>query len=48
MNQIAKFLFENSPFDAFVSAWWVGFCVVGFDGMVYRTEAGQDYLESIE
>jgi hypothetical protein len=41
---LAAFLFECSPFDAFWSAWSVGFCVVGADGAVYLTRAGEEYL----
>ena len=42
---LATFLFESSPFDPFLSAWLVGFCIVGADGQVYLTEAGEEYLD---
>ncbi len=47
MKHLARFLFETSPFDEFWSAFLVGFCVIGIDGRVYRTEAGEEYLNEI-
>jgi hypothetical protein len=48
MNLIARFLFENSPWSPFWSAFAVGFCIVGTDGIVYLTDAGEEYLETLE
>jgi hypothetical protein len=45
MKNLARFLFENSPYSEFWSAWLVGFCVVGGDGRIYLSAAGQEYLE---
>ena len=42
---LASFLFENSPWDPFISAWLVGYCTVGPDGNVYLTDAGAEYLD---
>jgi hypothetical protein len=44
---VARMLFESSPFDAFWSAWSVGYCVVGIDGRVYLTAQGEAYLQAI-
>lgn len=41
---LARFLFENSPWPPFMSAWLVGYCIV-LDGEVYLTDAGEQYLE---
>jgi hypothetical protein len=41
---LARFLFENSPWDSFWSAWFCGYCIVGSDGLVYLTDAGAEYL----
>ena len=45
---IATVLFESSPFDPFLSAWLVGFCIVGPDGQVCITELGEEYLRDLE
>jgi hypothetical protein len=45
MKWLARFLFECSPWDSFWSAWSVGFCIVGSDGLVYLSDAGQEYLD---
>lgn len=42
---LARFLFENSPWPPFMSAWLVGYCIV-LDGEVYLTDAGEQYLEA--
>jgi hypothetical protein len=47
MNALSAFLFESSPYPPFLSAWLVGFCEVGFDGQVYRTLAGDEYLDGL-
>jgi hypothetical protein len=47
MNALSAFLFENSPYNPFLSAWLVGFCEFGFDGQVYRTLAGDEYLDGL-
>lgn len=46
MKAFARFLFENSPLTPFWSALACGFAEIGFDGRVYLTAAGQQYLES--
>lgn len=43
----ARFIFETSPFDPLTTALFAGFAVMGFDGVVYLTEAGAEYLESL-
>jgi hypothetical protein len=48
VRHLAAFLFENSPFDEFWSAFFVGFCVIGADGIVCLTASGQEYLESLK
>ena len=45
---LARLLYECSPFNAFWSAFLVGFVVIGTDGCVYRTESGDEYLRGIE
>ncbi len=45
---MSAFLFENSPWNPFWSAYFVGFCIVGVDGCVYLTEAGQQYLDGLK
>jgi hypothetical protein len=45
MKILVRFLFENSPFDAFWASWLAGFCVIGMDGQVYLSDAGQEYLD---
>lgn len=46
MKAFARFLFETSPFNEFWSAVLVGFAEIGFDGRVYLTRSGAEYLES--
>jgi hypothetical protein len=47
MNKhLARFLFENSPWPPFLSAWLVGFCEVAFDGQLYLTASGEQYLDA--
>jgi endonuclease YncB( thermonuclease family) len=48
MKTMARWLYEASPWGPFLSAWVVGYVVVGADGQVYLTEAGQDYLDSLD
>lgn len=48
MKAIARFLFEFSPLTPFWSAIAVGFAEIGFDGRVYLTRSGQEYLEGCE
>jgi hypothetical protein len=43
----ARLIFENSPFGPLVSALLAGFAEIGFDGGVYLTGAGEDYLRSL-
>lgn len=47
MKTMARWLYESSPWGPFVSAWVVGYVVVGGDGQVYLTAAGTEYLESL-
>lgn len=44
-QSLARIIFESSPLNSFWSAWFAGFCFVGADGCVYRTAAGQAYLD---
>lgn len=44
MNWVARIMFEASPWSPFWTAWSVGYAVVGNDGRVYLTEAGEEYL----
>jgi hypothetical protein len=48
MKWLSSFLFENSPWSPFWSAWSVGYCIVGSDGQVYLTDAGAAYLEEFD
>lgn len=48
MKALARFLFEVSPFNEFWSAFFAGFAIVGPDGRVYLTRAGEEYLEGRE
>ena len=45
LKHLARFLFENSPWGPFWTAWSVGYVIVGPDGQVYLTDAGAEYLE---
>jgi hypothetical protein len=45
---LSRLLFEHSLLTPFWSAWWAGFVVIGEDGAVYLTAAGQTYLEEID
>jgi hypothetical protein len=48
MSIIARFLFENSDWlSPFESCWWAGFCLVGADGKIYLTDAGEEYLAGL-
>jgi len=48
MKTLARWLFESSPLTPFWAAWSVGYVVVGADGGVYLTKAGEEYLEGIK
>jgi hypothetical protein len=47
MKSLARFLFENSPWGPFFTAWSVGYCAMDIDGRVYLTAAGAEYLDGI-
>jgi hypothetical protein len=48
MKHLARFLFENSPWGPFWTAWSVGYVIVGADGQVYLTDAGAEYLATAQ
>lgn len=48
MKALARFLFENSPLTPFWTALACGFAEIGFDGRVYLTRSGVEYLEGCE
>jgi hypothetical protein len=45
MKSLSQFIFETSPLTPFWAAWFAGFVVIAGDGKVYRTAAGQSYLD---
>ena len=45
MKVVARFIFESSPWNPFWSAWLAGYAVIGPDGQIYLTSAGQEYLD---
>lgn len=47
MKAFIRFVFENSILDPAWTALVCGYAVVGFDGQLYLSQAGQDYLEEI-
>lgn len=47
MKTMARWLYEASPWGPFLSAWVVGYVVVGPDGQIYLSETGAAYLESL-
>ena len=44
----ARFIFENSPWGPLFSALAAGFAEYGFDGQVYLTRSGAEYLEAAQ
>ena len=48
MKAFARFLFENSPWEPSWTALIVGYAVLGLDGQMYLSLAGEEYLEGIE
>jgi len=48
MNIFARIFFENSPFGPLWSALAAGFAEYGFDGRVYLTRSGAEYLEAAQ
>jgi hypothetical protein len=44
---LARFLYEHSPYNAFWSAYLVGFCDIDSYGRVFITDEGQDYLGGV-
>ena len=47
MSILTAFLFEHSLLSPFWSALLSGYAEVGWDGRVYITASGQDYLDSL-
>lgn len=48
MKALARLLFELSPLTPFWTALACGFAEIGFDGRVYLTKRGADYLEELK
>jgi hypothetical protein len=48
MSILTAFLFEHSPWSPFWSALLSGYAEVGWDGRVYLTAAGEEYLRGLE
>ncbi len=49
MKAFTRFLFENSPFEPSWTALICGYAVLGWwDGRMYLTDAGEEYLEGAE
>jgi hypothetical protein len=48
MTILTAFLFEHSPWSPFLTALLSGYAEVGWDGVIYITAAGEEYLESLE
>ncbi len=48
MKDLLRFRFENAPWEP---PWWtaliVGYAVLGFDGQMYLSSEGQDYLDHL-
>ncbi len=44
MKALMRFLFENSPWEPSWTALIVGYAILGFDGQMYLTDAGEEYL----
>lgn len=47
MNALAAIIFETCPFGPAWAALLAGFAVIGPDGQMYLTPAGENYLESL-
>jgi hypothetical protein len=47
MNIIARILFETSPWSPTLTALAVGYAVIGWDGQIYLSAAGQEYLDGV-
>ncbi len=47
MKALLRFLFENSPWEPSWTALIVGYAVLGFDGQMYLSSEGQDYLDHL-
>ncbi len=47
MKVIMRFLFEISPWPPTWTALSVGYATLGFDGQMYLTEAGEEYLATV-
>ncbi len=48
MKSFVRCLFENSPWEPSWTALLVGYAVLGFDGQMYLTNAGEEYLDETE
>jgi hypothetical protein len=45
---ISRFIFENSLLSPFWASLFAGYAEVGWDGRVYLTAAGEEYLRGLE
>lgn len=48
MKQLSRLIFEHAPLIPFWAAFFAGFVVIASDGAVYRTRAGDEYLEGLD
>ena len=48
MKAIARFIFENGQWNPFWNAWFAGYAVIGADGSVYLSAAGEEYLAEVD
>ena len=48
MKTLARWLFESSTLTPIWAAWSVGYVVIGADGRIYLTAAGEEYLSGVD